>query len=149
MAQADDIERHVAPGGRLVLERHLAYDPADLHEMAPQRRAVVRDAASGAVLIDLRRFNGGGPFAWTPDGGLVLDAVNGVRIAVAPGGASWSSAADGGVARPISEAEARLAVLLAPRRPPLLRVPAQPWERLKDLGAVLFFVAAVAYLIWG
>ena len=86
---ADEIERYVSPDGRLVLERHLAYDPADLHEIAPQRRAVVRAAGpgaeSGATLIDLRRFDGGSEFAWTADGGLALDCVNAVRIVVAPG----------------------------------------------------------------
>jgi hypothetical protein len=149
MAEANDIERHVSPDGRLVLERHLAYDPADLHEIAPQLRAVVLDAASGATLIDLRRFNGGSQFAWTADGGLELDAVNGVRIVVAPGGGSWSTGADGGLAHPIAEAEARLAVLLAPRPRRYPLTPAQRWERLKDIGAALLAVAAVVYIIWG
>ena len=149
MAEANDIERHVSPDGRLVLERHLAYDPADLHEIAPQLRAVVLDAASGAMLIDLRRFNGGSQFAWTADGGLELEPVNGVRIVVAPGGQSWSTDAASGLAHPIAAAEARLAVLLAPkpRRYPL--TPAQRGERLKDIGAALLAVAAVAYIIWG
>jgi hypothetical protein len=155
MAEGSDIERHLSPDGRLVLERHVAYDPADLHEIAPQLRAVVLAAGpgaeSGAVLIDLRRFNGGSEFAWTADGGLELEAVNGVRIVVAPGGQSWSTDADGATAHPIAAAaaEARLAVLLAPtpRRYPL--TPAQRWERLKDIGAALLAVAAIVYIVWG
>ena len=150
---ADEIERYVSPDGRLVLERHLAYDPADLHEIAPQRRAVVRAAGpgaeSGATLIDLRRFNGGSEFAWTADGGLALDCVNAVRIVVAPGGLSWSTEADGGAAHPIGEAEARLAVLLAPRRQ-RHRLTGEEWrERLKNIGAALLALAAIAFLIWG
>ena len=150
---SDEIERHVSPDGRLVLERHLAYDPADLHEIAPQRRAVVRaggpGAESGATLIDLRRFNGGSQFAWTADGGLALDCVNAVRIVVAPDGLSWSTEADGGAAHPIAEAEARLAVLLAPKPRRYPPTPAQWWERLTDIGAALLAVAAVVYIIWG
>jgi hypothetical protein len=145
----DDIERHVSPDGRLVLERHVAYDPADLHEIAPQRRSVVRDAASGAVLLDLRRFNGGSAFAWPADGGLVLDGPNGVRITLAPDGQSWSSGGDNADVYPIAEAEERLALLLAPR-PPRRRLTREQWrERLKDIAAALLALAALAYLIWG
>lgn len=149
MPNGGDIERHVSPNGRLILERHIAYDPADLHEMAPQPRGVVLDAASGATLIDLRRFNFGTPFAWTSNGGLELGPVNDVMIVVAPDGQSWSTDADGGLPHPIAEAEARLAVLLTPKRR-RVRLTSEEWrERLKNIGAALLAIAAIAYIIWG
>ena len=112
-------------------------------------RAAGPGAESGATLIDLRRFNGGSEFAWTADGGLALDCVNAVRVVVAPDGLSWSTEADGGAAQPIAEAEARLAVLLAPGRRRHRLTGEEGRERLKNIGAALLALAAIAFLIWG
>lgn len=143
--RATEIERHCSPDGRLLLETIGDFDPRDIHEISEQRRAHVRDAATGATLIDLRAINLDSRFEWPADGGLLLIMAGGVRIGVAADGASWWINDDKAAREPIATAQQRLTELLAP---PIRR----SWrDRLRQFGtvaAILVVVAAAAAVGW-
>lgn len=92
-----DIERHVSPDGRIVIDLLIEEDEEDVRfRGGPFRRPRVFAAADGRSVIDLFGVPVLAGFEWPADGGLELRiAREGVAIRIAPDGLGWSGDFDG------------------------------------------------------
>lgn len=139
-------ERHRSPDGRLLLETIGDFDPRDIHEISEQRRAHVRDAATGATLIDLRGINMDSRFEWPAEGGLLLVMADGTRVSVAADGGSWWTNDDTGAAQPIATAQRQLTALLTPV---IRRGWRDRWQRVEPAVSVAVVLAILLAIGWG
>lgn len=152
--EGHSIARHLSPDGVLELALARCYDGRDIHEIAEQSRARLRDRTSGALLLDLWALNRSARFQWTA-GGIELTLshphiLETTRVAVACAGGEWLGRVDGAAPAPLGEVQRRLLRLADPAMASPARPAQKParglgwWRDMAALAALLGFAAWLA-----